>query len=300
MTFTGTAGTTASPTPSTSMSTAFTLSIPSTQQANADTLIRGYVSNYAAQAGYSNAVVNSVTWANGAYTVTGNVVNAQQFQNGFPLSSAYTNLIASLAPSATPAPSTAPSIALPVGIAVGATALGVIVAGTAIYLTRRKRRRISFDPTQPTTINQLKNALPMTIISLPKPPPPSTNEQYYDPEQAARPANFHENVHLPKQPSQPDLDKLRTKFVPINNRLSYDKAKMASIGSQVPHGFQQSASSRQLIHPFMSRRNTLPPATTEFDLNYIAPPPPPPPEDEPRVAFNALPPRQNYPPPPVE
>ena len=279
------------------MSTAFTLNIPSNQQANADTLIRGYVTSYAAQAGYSNAIINSITWANGAYTVTGNVVGAQQFQNGFPLSSAYTSLLASLVPSSSPSPSAAPSIALPVGIAVGATALAVVGAATAIYLTRQKRRRISFDPNAPSVINALKNAMPATRMSLPKSLPPSTNEEYYDPEQATHSKNFHENIHLSKQPSQPDLDKIRTKFVPINNKLSYDKAKMASITATVPQGFQPAPSARQLIHPFMSRRNTLPPATTEFDLNHLPPPPPP---EEPRVAFNALPPRQNYPPPPLE
>jgi len=302
------------------MSTDFTLRIPSTQQANADTLIRGYVSSYAAQAGYSNAVINSVTWANGAYTVNGNVVGAQQFQNGFPLSSAYTNLLASLVPSPTPAPSSAPSVALPIGIAVGATALGVIVAGTAIYLTRQKRRRISFDPNAPTVMNQLKNAIPATRMSplgtngsLPTAIKPvnNMNEDYYDPEQASRPISFQENSHvqtLQKQASLPAIDKARINFVTIPNKPSYDKIKMTSAPSSpvIPHGFQQSLSTRQLAHPFMARRHTLPPPpASEFDLNRNSPslqqpPPPPPLEEEPRVAFNAMPPRQNYPLPPVE
>jgi hypothetical protein len=293
------------------MSTDFTLRIPSNQQANADTLIRGYVSSYAAQAGYSNAVINSVTWANGAYTVNGNVVGAQQFQNGFPLSSAYTSLIASLAPSPTPTPSSAPSVALPIGIAVGATALGVIVAGTAIYLTRQKRRRISFDPNTPTVMNQLKNAIPATRFSLPTAIQPVNNEGYYDPEQATRPVSFQENSHvqtLQKQASMPAIDKGRINFIPVNNSKSLnDKIKSASASSSpvIPHGFQQSASTRQLTHPFMARRHTLPPPpVSEFDLNRDSPSlqqaPPPPLEEEPRVAFNALPPRQNYPPPPVE
>jgi hypothetical protein len=297
------------------MSTDFTLRIPSTQQANADTLIRGYVSSYAAQAGYSNAVINSVTWVNGAYVVNGNVVGAQQFQNGFPLSSAYTNLLASLVPSPTPAPSSAPSVALPIGIAVGATALGVIVAGTAIYLTRQKRRRISFDPNAPTVMNQLKNAIPATRMSLPTAIQPvnNMNEDYYDPEQASRPISFQENSHvqtLQKQASLPASEiKARLNFVPINNSKSFnDKVKTASTPASpvIPHGFQQSASTRQLAHPFIARRHTLPPPpASEFDLNRDSPslqqpPPPPPLEEEPRVAFNAMPPRQNYPLPPVE
>jgi hypothetical protein len=297
------------------MSTDFTLRIPSNQQANADTLIRGYVSSYAAQAGYSNAVINSVTWANGAYTVNGNVVGAQQFQNGFPLSSAYTNLLASLVPSFSPAPAPSPSaassVALPIGIAVGATALGVIVAGTAIYLTRQKRRRISFDPNTPTVINQLKNVIPATRFSLPTAIQPVNNEGYYDPEQATRPVSFQENSHvqtLQKQASMPAIDKGRINFIPVNNSKSFnDKIKSASAPSSpvIPHGFQQSASTRQLTHPFMARRHTLPPPpASEFDLNRDSPSlqqaPPPPPEEEPRIAFNALPPRQNYPPPPVE
>jgi hypothetical protein len=300
------------------MSTAFTLNIPSTQQSNADTLIRGYVSSYAAQAGYSNAVINSVTWVNGAYVVTGNVVGAQQFQSGFPLSSAYTNLIASLAPSPSSTPSASPSVALPVGIAVGATALAVIGAATAIYLTRQKRRRISVDPNAPTVMNTLKNVIPATRMSplgtngsLPTAIQP-INEYYYDPEQATRPISFQENSHvqtLQKQASMPAAElKARINFVPINNtKPAFDKVKMStSIPSSpvIPHGFQQSLSTRQLTHPFMSRRHTLPPPpASEFDLNRSSPslqPPPPPPEEEPRVAFNALPPRQNYPPPPIE
>ena len=293
------------------MSTDFTLRIPSNQQSNADTLIRGYVSSYAAQAGYSNAVINSVTWVNGAYVVTGNVVGAQQFQNGFPLSSAYTSLLASLVPSPSPTPSSAPSVALPIGIAVGATALGVIVAGTAIYLTRQKRRRISFDPNAPTVMNQLKNAIPATRFSLPTAIQPVNNEGYYDPEQGTRIVSFQENSHvqtLQKQASMPAIDKARINFIPVNNSKSLnDKIKTASAPSSpvIPHGFQQSASTRQLTHPFMARRHTMPPPpASEFDLNRDSPSlqsqPPPPPEEEPRVAFNALPPRQNYPPPPVE
>ena len=300
------------------MSTAFILTIPSTQQSNADTLIRGYVSNYAAQAGYSNAVIQSVAWVDGAYVVAGNVVGAQQFQNSFPLSSAYTNLLAALVPRPSPTPSSAPSVALPVGIAVGATALGVIIAGTAIYLARQKRRRISFDPNAPTVMNQLKNAIPATRMSLPTAIQPVNNEGYYDPEQATRPISFQDNSHvqtLQKQASLPAAEmKARMNFVPINNKLSYDKAKMSSVSASapapaspvIPHGFQQSASIRQLAHPFMARRHTLPPPpASEFDLNRDSPslqppPPPPPPEEEPRRAFNAMPPRQNYPPPPVE
>jgi hypothetical protein len=293
------------------MSTDFTLRIPSNQQTNADTLIRGYVSSYAAQAGYSNAVINSVTWANGAYTVLGNVVGAQQFQNGFPLSSAYTNLLASLVPPPSPTPSSTPSVALPIGIAVGATALAIIGAATAIYLARQKRRRISFDPNAPTVMNTLKNAIPATRMSLPTAIQPVNNEGYYDPEQGTRIVSFQENSHvqtLQKQASMPAIDKARINFIPVNNSKSLnDKIKTASAPSspQIPHGFQQSASTRQLTHPFMARRHTLPPPpASEFDLNRYSPSlqsqPPPPPEEEPRVAFNALPPRQNYPPPPVE
>ena len=311
-----TSATTPSPTPSSSMSTAITLNIPSSQQANADTLIRGYISNYAAQAGYSNADINSVTWANGVYTVTGNVVGAQQFQNGFPLSSAYTNLLASLVPSPSPTPSSAPSVALPIGIAVGATALAVIGAATAIYLTRQKRRRISFDPNAPTVMNTLKNAIPATRMSLPTAIQPvnNMNEDYYDPEQATRPISFQENSHvqtLQKQASLPAAEiKARMNFIPITNtKSSIDKIKMstsAPASPQIPHGFQTSPSTRQLVHPFMARRHTLPPPpASEFDLNKSSPslqqpPPPPPPPEEPRVVFNALPPRQNYPPPPLE
>ena len=302
------------------MSTDFTLHIPSNQQANADALIRGYVSSYAAQAGYSNAVINSVTWANGAYTVTGNVVGAQQFQTGFPLSSVYTNLLAALVPSPSPTPSSAPSVALPIGIAVGATALAIIGAATAIYLARQKRRRISFDPTAPTVMNQLKNAIPATRMSplgtnwsLPTAIQPVNNEGYYDPEQATRPISFQENSHvqtLQKQASLPAAEiKARMNFVPINNSKSVsDKIKIVSMPSSppIPHGFQQSPSTRQLIHPFMARRHTMPPPpASEFDLNRDSPslqsaPPPPPEEEEPRRAFNAMPPRQNYPPPPLE
>ena len=295
------------------MSTDFTLRIPSTQQSNADALIRGYVSSYAAQAGYSNAVIQSVTWVNGAYIVTGNVVGAQQFQTGFPLSSVYTNLLAALVPSPSPAPTTAPSVALPIGIAVGATALAIIGAATAIYLARQKRRRISFDPNAPTVMNQLKNAIPATRMSLPTAIQPVNNEGYYDPEQATRPISFQENSHvqtLQKQASLPAAEmKARMNFVPINNKLSYDKAKMVSAPAspQIHHGFQPAASTRQLTHPFMARRHTMPPPpASEFDLNrdspslQSAPPPPPPEEEEPRRAFNAMPPRQNYPPPPVE
>jgi len=300
------------------MSTEFNLRIPSNQQTNADTLIRGYVSSYAAQAGYSNAVINSVTWANGAYTVLGNVVGAQQFQNGFPLSSAYTNLLASLVPPPSPTPSSTPSVALPIGIAVGATALAIIGAATAIYLARQKRRRISFDPNAPTVMNTLKNAIPATRMSplgtngsLPTAIQPVNNEGYYDPEQGTRIVSFQENSHvqtLQKQASMPAIDKARINFIPVNNSKSLnDKIKTSSAQSspQIPHGFQQSASTRQLTHPFMARRHTLPPPpASEFDLNRYSPSlqsqPPPPPEEEPRVAFNALPPRQNYPPPPVE
>jgi hypothetical protein len=308
------------------MSTAFILNIPSKQQSNGETLIRGYVSNYASQAGYSNAVIQSVAWVDGAYIVAGNVIGAQQFQNSFPLSSAYTNLIAALGPSASPAsaPSTASSVALPVGIAVGATALGVIIAGTAIYLTRQKRRRIAFDPNAPTVMNTLKNAIPTTRMSplgtngsLPTAIQSvnNTNGDYYDPEQATRPVSFQENSHvqtLQKQASLPASEmKARINFVAINNsKPSYDKIKSASASAssspQIPHGFQQSASTRQLAHPFMARRHTLPPPpVSEFDLNRDSPslqppPPPPPPEEEPRAAFNARPTRQNYPLPPVE
>jgi hypothetical protein len=295
------------------MSTDFTLRIPSNQQSNADTLIRGYVSSYAAQAGYSNAVINSVTWVNGAYVVLGNVVGAQQFQNGFPLSSAYTNLLASLAPSPTPSPSVAPSVALPIGIAVGATALAIIGAATAIYLARQKRRRISFDPNAPTVMNQLKNAIPATRMSplgingsLPTAIQPINNEGYYDPEQAMRPLSFQENSHvqtLQKQASLPVAEmKARMNFIPVNNSKSLNnkiKAVSAASSPVIPHGFQPAASTRQLVHPFMARRHTMPPPPVmEFDLLQSAPPPPP--EEEPRASFNAIPPRQNYPPPPVE
>jgi hypothetical protein len=306
------------------MSTAFILNIPSRQQSNGETLIRGYVSNYASQAGYVNAVIQSVAWVDGAYVVAGNVIGAQQFQNSFPLSSAYTNLLAALGPSASPAqaPSSASSVALPVGIAVGATALGVIVAGTAIYLTRQKRRRISIDPNAPTVMNALKNAIPTTRMSplgtngsLPTAIQSvnNTNGDYYDPEQATRPVSFQENSHVQTLQKQASLQasemKARINFVAINNSKSInDKIKSASASSspQIPHGFQQSASTRQLVHPFMARRHTLPPPpVSEFDLNRDSPslqqpPPPPPPEEESRAAFNARPVRQNYPPPPVE
>ena len=258
-------------------------------------------------------MIQSVVWVDGAYVVAGNVVGAQQFQNGFPLSSVYTNLLAALVPSASPAPTAASSVALPVGIAVGATALGVIVAGTTIYLTRQKRRRIAFDPNAPTVINQLKNAIPTTRMSLPAAIQPINNEDYYDPEHATYPVNFQENSHvqtLQKQASLPAAEmKARINFIPVNNSKSLnDKIKIASALSspQIPHGFQQSASTRQLAHPFMARRHTLPPPpASEFDLNRSSPslqppPPPPPPEEEPRRAFNAMQSRQNYPPPPLE
>jgi len=290
------------------MSTAFSLTIPSTLQSNGDTLIRGYVSNYAAQAGYSNAVINSVTWANGAYTVLGNVVGAQQFSSGFPLSTAYVNLLAALVPSPSPVPQAAPSVALPIGIAVGATALAVIGAATTIYLMRQKRRRIAFDPNQQTVMDTLKNAIPATRMSLPKAIQP-VNETYYDPEQGTHIVKFHGNSFLERQSSMPAVDlQARMNFTPITNKPAYDKIKImtsAPSSPQIPHGYQPTASSRHLVHPFMSRRNTLPPPVAEFDLNNVSPtltgaPPPPPPEEEPRVAFTALPPRQNYPPPPVE
>jgi hypothetical protein len=170
-------------------------------------------------------------------------------------------------------------------------------------------------------MNALKNAIPTTLLSplgtngsLPNAIQPVNNEGYYDPEQATRPISFQENSHvqtLQKQASLPAAEmKARINFVAINNsKPSYDKIKSvsASLSPQIPHGFQQSASTRQLAHPFIARRHTLPPPpVSEFDLNrdspslQAAPPPPPPEMEEPRVAFNTRPPRQNYPPPPVE
>jgi hypothetical protein len=283
------------------VSTVFILHIPSTQQTDGETLIRGYVSNYAAQAGYSNAIIQTVTWANNTYTVVGNVNNAQQFQSGFALSSAYSNLLTALSPPSAPA---APSsIALPVGIAVGATALGIISAATAIYLNRKKRRQVSFDPTQPSTLNQLKSAMSMTMtkMTLPQNVQP-INESYYDPEQGNVNSNFTDNVHLARQPSLSNVDlKLRTKFIPINNRVSYEKAKMVVNTpniSTITSAYKQ-PSTRQLVNPFMSRRNTIPPPLGEFDI-----PPPPPPtfklEDEPKVSFQPIKIDEIYPPPPIE
>ena len=185
----------------------------------------------------------------------------------------------------------------------------MIGAATAIYLTRQKRRRISVDPNAPTVINTLKNAIPATRMSLPTGIQP-VNEDYYDPEQATRPISFQENSHvqtLQRQASLPVAEiKARMNFTPITNtKSSIDKIKMstlAPVSPQIPHGFQPST--RQLVHPFMARRHTLPPPpVSEFDLNRDSPslqPPPPPPKEEPRTAFNAMPPRQNYPPPPLE
>ena len=287
------------------------INIPSGQTSNADTLIRGYISNYASQAGYSNAVIQSVTWRNGEYTVIGNVVGGQQFSSGFALSSAYANLLSALAPSPSPTPSVTPSIGLPIGIAVGATALAVIIATTAIYLTRQKRRRISFNPNQQTVMNTLKNVIPATKISLPTKTQP-VNEDYYDPEQATQPTNLQMVDHsyaLQRQASQIVMEaKPRLNFTPItNNKMSYDKIKMLT-GSLpppapvIPHGYQPSPSTRQLVNPFQARRHTLPPPATEFDLTRVSPSleAPPPPPEEPKATFRAQPPRQNYPPPPLE
>ena len=128
----------------TSTATIFTLRIPTQQNSNADTIIRGYISSYAASAGYSNAIVNSITWENGAYTVVGSVVNPVQFSSSFPLSVGYSNLLANLSPSTpTPAASSSPiGLALPIGLAVGGTAIVAISIGGILYIVRQRRRKV--------------------------------------------------------------------------------------------------------------------------------------------------------------
>ena len=93
----------------------------------------------------------------------------------------------------------------------------------------------------------------------------------------------------------------RAKFIPINNKVSYEKAKMFITTPQVStiSAAYKQPSTRQLVNPFVSRRYTIPPPMGEFDI----PPPPPPPfklEDEPRVSFQPIKIDEIYLPPPVE
>ena len=184
---------TTSPTPTqtisgtpTTTATIFTLRIPTQQNSNADTIIRGYISSYAASAGYSNAIVNSITWENGAYTVVGSVVNPVQFSSSFPLSVGYSNLLANLSPS-TPTPSVASpisSLALPIGLAVGGTAIVAISIGGILYVVRQRRRKV---------VN-IRSPVPETKISVPAKVAPMPADLYTDN------MNMMSNEALPSYP----------------------------------------------------------------------------------------------------
>ena len=201
----------------------FTMTIPSPQTANADTLIRGYLGSYAATAGYSNMMIQSITWMNGAYTVTGLSSSASQFAAGFPLSTSYTNLIANLNPSSSPSPGPSAS-ALNLGLIVGVAGGGVavlIAAVVAVLVYRRKqkaRRPVSvqhgsvdvFAPSLPLTPSGSPSMTTLTKMFVPSSAlhqtPPTNfnlahlqeNEDYYDPEQAVtKPRTMLRNEFIP-------------------------------------------------------------------------------------------------------
>jgi len=239
---------TATETPSTT-ATIFTIQIPAQQNSNADTIIRGYVSSYAASAGYSNAIVQSITWTNGVYTVIGSVVNPGQFSSSFPLSVGYTNLLANLNPM-TPTPTaTAPSIALPIGLAVGGTVVVAVAIGGMLYIVRQRRRKVvqapipetkMFVPT-PASVAPMPTDLyadTMTMMNNeahpPYPPPPfETSPVTFAPQRINRfkmnqyPTSFREatpepgtSTRLQLAPSARNLQQTITKH-PFQKRTSF-------------------------------------------------------------------------------
>jgi len=231
------------------MTTTFTLIVPGPLVSNSDTLIRGYVTSYAAQAGYTNAVVQSVTWANNAYTVTGYVTNAQQFSSGFPLSSAYGNLLNAINPPTLQSSLSAGGV---VGIVFGVLLAATLITVPAIYYNRE--RLAKFINNKPEQVEK-KTENPLSINSENQPPQiiqnkqlrmslPRVEESYYDPESSEQDSGFRmvSNDYIKTLIRQASLANIegvavpnRVNFAPINNRKpAYDAIKMASRVGEPP------------------------------------------------------------------
>jgi hypothetical protein len=278
----------------TSTLTIFTLQIVSRQNSNADTIIRGYLSSYASSAGYSNAIVNSITWENGVYTVIGSIVNPGQFAASFPLSVGYSNLLANLNPSSpAPTPMTnaqISSLALPIGLAIGGTAIIAISIGGILYVFRQRRRKV---------VN-IRSPVPETKIFVPTLAPskvaPMPTDLYSDN------MNMMSNEGLPAYPFPtqsepsaftPQIGGVSSRMVALPqpiNRLKVGASLPSAINNFKPdHDAVKRLSAQLVVSPSMrnlqqtivknpfQRRSTYP--TADADLPPPPPPPPPPPMD---------------------
>ena len=242
-------------------------------------------------------MIQSITWANGAYTVTGLSSSASQFAAGFPLSTSYTSLLANLnpaspAPALAPAPATSASAAAGpnLGLIVGAAGAGVavLIAGVAVAMVYRRkqkaRRPMSFNQATQSPISMAtltKMFIPQQQLDVeapPPPPPPSMSVSdirrdeghYYDPEQAvAKPRAMLRNEFIPT------LQRQASNLTMVKTHMN--SSPTLSLAEFPP---QHVLRSIKPVNPFNKSGKTFmpvpPPADSRADSPSLQPPPPPP------------------------
>lgn len=252
-------------------------------------------------------MIQSITWANGAYTVTGLSSSASQFAAGFPLSTSYTSLLANLNPaSSSSAPVAAAAVAAAgpnLGLIVGAAGAGVavLIAAVAVAMVYRRkqkaRRPMSFNQATQSPISMAtltKMFVPQQQSDVEAPPPPPSmsvsdirrdDGHYYDPEQAvAKPRAMLRNDFIPTlQRQASNLTMIKTQSLaefPPQHVLrsaqpSGDNRPQPTLGRL---GDVQRAI--KPANPFNKSGKTFmpppPPADSRSESPSLQPPPPPP------------------------
>lgn len=238
-------------------------------------------------------MVQSITWANGAYTVTGLSSSASQFAAGFPLTTGYTSLLANLNP-VSPAPATSATAAATaagpnLGLIVGAAGAGVavLIAGVAVAMVYRRkqkaRRPMSFNqatqsPISMATLTKMFIPHQQSEVEAPPPPPPSMSlsqirrdeGHYYDPEQAvAKPRAMLHNEFIPT------LQRQASNLTMVKTHMN--SSPTLSLAEFPPQHVQRAV---KPANPFNKSGKTFmpppPPADSRSDSPSLQPPPPPP------------------------
>ena len=143
---------TATSTPSISL-TLFSLVIPGNNVANAQSTIQRYIQTFVGNS--STVTLNTVSWNNGVYTVTGSTSSTTSISNLFPNSAQYQALMASLGESSTNNVATVAPYGISIGASIaGAAVLGIIAIGFYFIVRRRNRSRVIRNrPVVPTVMS---------------------------------------------------------------------------------------------------------------------------------------------------
>jgi hypothetical protein len=224
-------------------------------------LIRGYLGTYSSSAGYNNLVIQSITWANGVYTIVGNTNNPSQFMSGFQLSRDYNALLQNLNPQAPTL-----NIAVPIGIASGALVLVVaIIMGTILLVRRRSRRRVLSDASETKTRMSLSNDLRSAIASLTAVSIPNLAEAWQRENREPPPTN-ESFVHKNQMSSR--------NIVPENLTEGHGMARSEFARAELAKAFPPVQIQRQSIAFMNNSRNPF--QKNVFNIPPPLEPPPPP------------------------